>query len=139
MYTSGCLIILYITLLSPVSWVGKPKNASLDGGLAIAVPLELKGLELAWRRYGLLPWARLVTPAAEIARHGFAAHPYFVYVITGNFTLNRLKSDPLMAEAFLIRDPRDGSYRAPRVGELCCQRPALADTLEGGEVECCEG
>ncbi|GLC51597.1 hypothetical protein PLESTB_000519700 [Pleodorina starrii] len=109
---------------------GKSPYASLDGGLAIAVPLELKGLELAWRRHGRLPWARLVSPAAEIARHGFAAHPYFVYVVTGEFTLKRLKSDPLTAEAFLIREPRTGSYRPPRVGELCCRRPALAATLD---------
>ncbi|EFJ49961.1 hypothetical protein VOLCADRAFT_30482, partial [Volvox carteri f. nagariensis] len=59
----------------PDMYNGKPQYASLDGGLAIAVPLELKGLELAWRRHGRLPWARLVTPAADIARHGFAAHP----------------------------------------------------------------
>ncbi|GIL61114.1 hypothetical protein Vafri_15488 [Volvox africanus] len=114
----------------PDMYSGRPQNASLDGGLAVTVPLELKGLELAWRRYGRLPWARLVNPAAEIARHGFAAHPYYVYVVTGDSTFNRLKSDPLTAEAFLVRDPRDGSYRAPRVGELCCRRPVLADTLD---------
>lgn len=49
-------------------------SASLDGGLAVAIPCELRGLEAAWRRYGRLPWARLVKPAAALARSGFAAH-----------------------------------------------------------------
>lgn len=53
---------------------GKDKYASLDGGLAVAVPCELRGLEEAWRRYGKLPWGKLVAPAAEMARSGFGAH-----------------------------------------------------------------
>lgn len=69
---------------------GLASNASLDGGLAIAVPLEVKGLWLAWQRHGRLPWARLVRPSAAIARHGFALHPYMYRVVTGNFTLGRL-------------------------------------------------
>ena len=35
-------------------------DASTVGGLAIAVSLELKGLELAHTRHGMLPWAQLV-------------------------------------------------------------------------------
>ena len=55
-------------------FAGKPPSASLDGGLAVAVPTELRGLEALWRRHGRLPWARLVRPAAALARGGFAAH-----------------------------------------------------------------
>ncbi|KAG2494187.1 hypothetical protein HYH03_007545 [Edaphochlamys debaryana] len=109
-------------------YAGLPSNASVYGGLAVAVPLELRGLELAWRRHGRLPWARLVAPAAEIAAHGFAAHPYYVYTV-GPYTLRVLQADPLTAEAFLVRDAATGRYRAPFVGELCCRRPALAATL----------
>lgn len=35
-------------------------DASTVGGLAIAVSLELKGLELAHTRHGMLPWVQLV-------------------------------------------------------------------------------
>ena len=37
---------------------GKDAYASLDGGLAVAVPMELKGLHAAWSRYGSKPWQR---------------------------------------------------------------------------------
>lgn len=45
-------------------------KASQDGGLAIAVLAELKGLYYAYERYGdhTIPWSRLVTPAAELAK-----------------------------------------------------------------------
>jgi len=47
-------------------YVGDP-DTSRFGALAIAVPGELRGLEEAHRRWGTLPWKRLVTPAAELA------------------------------------------------------------------------
>lgn len=103
--------------------------ASLDGGLAVGVPCELRGLEAAWRSYGRLPWARLVAPAAGLARSGFAAHPYLIYTITGPYNFNRIKSIPALRDAFLIQNGTD-SWRAPFAGELCCRRPKLADTLD---------
>jgi gamma-glutamyltranspeptidase/glutathione hydrolase/leukotriene-C4 hydrolase len=36
------------------------RDASINGGLAVAVPLELQGMWLAHRRHGKLPWARLL-------------------------------------------------------------------------------
>lgn len=56
-------------------YVGRP-SASLAGGLAVAVPLELQGLWLAHQRHGLLPWEQLLQPAIEMADRGFPAHPY---------------------------------------------------------------
>ncbi len=68
-----------------------PASAPLDGGLAIAIPNELRGLETAWKRYGKLPWDRLVQPAANLARTGFGAHPYLVYVLSGPSNFARIK------------------------------------------------
>jgi gamma-glutamyltranspeptidase/glutathione hydrolase/leukotriene-C4 hydrolase len=51
---------------------GPNENASLYGGLAIAVPGELRGLELAHRKFGKLSWDALFQPAAQIADEGFA-------------------------------------------------------------------
>jgi gamma-glutamyltranspeptidase/glutathione hydrolase/leukotriene-C4 hydrolase len=47
-------------------FVGDPAR-SVTGGLAVAVPSELKGLYLAWQRHGRLSWSRLVAPAATLA------------------------------------------------------------------------
>lgn len=70
---------------------GRPANASLFGGLAVAVPGELQGLEAVWKRFGSKPWSELVKPAADLARSGFAAHPYLVYIMSGAANLRRMQ------------------------------------------------
>ena len=43
----------------------------MAGGLAVAVPGELRGMEVAWRKYGKLRWEELFIPAISIAKKGF--------------------------------------------------------------------
>lgn len=43
------------------------ETASRLGGLAVAVPGELRGLEMAHRRFGSLPWKDVVDPVIAIA------------------------------------------------------------------------
>lgn len=51
---------------------GKPDpSLSRTGGLAVAVPGELAGLEFLSKRAGVLPWKELVQPAQRLASHGF--------------------------------------------------------------------
>jgi gamma-glutamyltranspeptidase / glutathione hydrolase / leukotriene-C4 hydrolase len=53
-------------LAHPKMYVDDPYTSRF-GGLAIGVPGELRGLEEAHRKWGTLPWKRLVMPAAELA------------------------------------------------------------------------
>lgn len=64
------------------------------GGLAIAVPGELRGLELAYNMFGKLPWNQLFQPAAQIAEDGFVISSSLAnaiqskknIIIQGNYT-----------------------------------------------------
>src|SRR5450755_1896389 len=38
---------------------------------AVATPGTMRGLEMAHRRFGTLPWAQLILPAVGLARDGF--------------------------------------------------------------------
>ena len=69
-----------------------PSNATVDmyenmtdgstlGGLAIAIPGELRGLQLLHHRFGRLPWANLVRPALKLARDGFKVESYLARAI----------------------------------------------------------
>jgi len=112
---------------------GASATASLEGGLAVGVPMEVWGLHELFKNHGsgALAWADLLKPAADAARAGWPAHPYFVAAVSSPRSLARLRADPHLAAAFLVRDPgAEGGFRPPRINETCCARPALADTLE---------
>lgn len=48
----------------------KNPTSSLVGGLAVAVPGELKGMEVAHQKYGILPWKVLFQDAISFATNG---------------------------------------------------------------------
>ncbi|MBI1355805.1 MAG: gamma-glutamyltransferase [Acidobacteria bacterium] len=50
---------------------GKATDRSLVGYQASGVPGSARGFELARRKYGSLPWKRLIAPAQELAHKGF--------------------------------------------------------------------
>lgn len=59
-----------------------PASTSLRskiGGLAVAVPGEVRGLEEAWRRWGShkpqIDWKHLILPVAQLAQEGWAVPP----------------------------------------------------------------
>ncbi|KAI9312614.1 nucleophile aminohydrolase [Dichotomocladium elegans] len=91
------------------------------GGLAVGVPGELRGFELAHQRHGKLPWAMLFEPAIRIARDGFK---------TTKLLEKRLKA----AESWLMGLPDWVEVFAPN-GTLAAEgdiirRTQLAKTLE---------
>lgn len=44
----------------------------------------------------------------------------------------QLQAQPAAAKSFLVLNSSTQSWRAPRIGEQCCARPQLANTLEMG-------
>lgn len=51
------------------------RSLTNSGWLASGVPGTVRGLELAHRKYGRLPWADVVRPAAELAARGWPLSP----------------------------------------------------------------
>jgi len=130
------------SLANETMFVGRPE-ASLRGGLAVAVPLELKGLQLAHDRHGRLEWKELIEPIIPLAREGFPAHPYLIASLEG--VLEGKGADmELLKQTFLIKDKKSSNgggrkgvgvgsnmgWRLPNLNETCCARPALATLLE---------
>ena len=59
---------------------GRPLSHAdaVPGGRSVGVPGALRGMALAHRQSGRLPWARLFAPAIRLARDGWIASPRFV-------------------------------------------------------------
>ena len=66
---------------------GLPASASELGGLAVPVPGELRGLELAHARHGRLPWSAVVEPSVVLARDGVVVGRHLASFIELLFTI----------------------------------------------------
>ncbi len=104
-----------------VDFDGDTQQVFHTGAAAVAVPGTALGLEAAHRRFGRVPWAELVAPAAQLAREGVELTPAQGY-------LHRI------LDGLLRHSPEgDAMYgaggRAYRAGERFAL-PELAETLE---------
>lgn len=63
------------------------------GPWAAGVPGTVRGLALAHKRYGRLPWAKLVEPAEKLAREGFPLHRVMAESLNAEL-FGRAKPDP---------------------------------------------
>jgi gamma-glutamyltranspeptidase/glutathione hydrolase len=53
---------------------------------AVAVPGTIRGLELAHRKFGSLPWAQLLRPAIQLALEGFRLDPFLAVMLNDVIT-----------------------------------------------------
>jgi gamma-glutamyltranspeptidase / glutathione hydrolase len=98
---------------------GEMTDRSLVGHLAAGVPGSVAGMWTAHQRFGSLPWAELVEPAANLA-DGIVVHERLARSLQN--AEGRLRQFPATAAAFLPNG------RAPRVGDRLEQRD-LAQTM----------
>ena len=107
---------------------GAASSSSLNGGLAIGVPGELRGLELAHRRHGKLPWAVVVDPAIELARSGVRVNMNLAYEIAEKTSRMRQGTD--YSVPFRAVLTKDDNWKHPlKEGDLM-KNTKLADTLQ---------
>ncbi|KAI7895210.1 gamma-glutamyltranspeptidase [Mucor mucedo] len=101
-------------------FVRDPELAKI-GALSVAIPGELRGLELAHKRHGKLSWNELFAPAIRIARNGFKATPLLEV---------RVKTEEVwMRKSTEWSDVYLPNGVAVKQGDIV-KRPTLADTLE---------
>jgi gamma-glutamyltranspeptidase/glutathione hydrolase len=98
---------------------------SLDGGLAVAVPGAVKGYAELARRFGTLPLAALVEPAARLAERGFPVTIHHVEAARARRAC--LAARPAAAREFLVPGP--GGERVPAAPGDRLVRADLARTL----------
>ena len=97
-----------------------PKK-SLTGIFAVAVPGLVAGLEEVHKKFGSLPWEKLLEPAIELAENGFKVYPHLEWGIEYHSEFMS-KSD--YAKSIFFNE--DGSYK--KVGDTLIQKD-LAKTL----------
>jgi gamma-glutamyltranspeptidase/glutathione hydrolase len=111
-------------------------EASTVGPKAAGVPGTVAGLEYASRKYGKLPWSKLVAPAVRLAARGFPVSYELARSLSSTSTTKLLSRFPESKRLFL----RDG--RPYQEGEKFAQRD-LARTLKriqrGGAREFYQG
>lgn len=105
---------------------------SVQGGLSIGVPGELKGYAEAFKRYGKLEWKRLVEPSIKLCNEGFVVSAHL------SSKLELLKGPILNDESMRKEFFNNETQNLYKEGEIL-KRPVLGSTLtkiadEGADV-----
>jgi gamma-glutamyltranspeptidase/glutathione hydrolase len=99
---------------------GEPVAAlSLFSNLAVGTPGTVRGMAMAHKRFGKLPWAKVLAPAIGYARDGFRVTPQLIGILDGSRAPFAQKGHETNFETHF------GGLKA---GQMFRQ-PALADTL----------
>lgn len=102
------------------------EDPSIFGGMAVAVPGELRGLELAHARHGKLPWSSVLEPIVEMARNGVAVNANLANEIKWNLPGMKHRHSTAF-RSFLAKNNR---WKEPLEEGDILRIPNLAETLE---------
>ncbi len=102
-------------------------GSSMDGHLSVAVPGTVAGLAELHAKHGSLPWRRLLTPAIDIARDGFAVGDDYVYSFLDRKDV--MSKYEATRAIFMKRDAKTGEYTPLKRGDKLRQRD-LSKTLK---------
>ena len=97
------------------------RNASINGYLAVGTPGTVAGMYEVHRRYGKLPWKKVVEPSIKLAKDGFVVSDKFVQALRRR---KRMIATNQPARAIFTRN---GNYYQP--GEKLVQKD-LGKTLQ---------
>ncbi|XP_046966328.1 glutathione hydrolase 1 proenzyme-like isoform X1 [Vanessa cardui] len=92
------------------------------GPLAVGVPGELRGMWAAHKRWGKLPWEKLVTPTLEFCKYGFTISKA---LYDGLETAPYIKNDPHLRKMYF--NSSKNKFHKP--GTLVKPSEALCNTL----------
>ncbi|KAH1015855.1 glutathione hydrolase 1 proenzyme [Dendroctonus ponderosae] len=101
---------------------GNPSSSKF-GGLAVAVPGELKGYWFLYKQYGYLPWADLIQPTIDLCKNGIYVTEFLARTYLSR--KDTLYADPVLRDSF-INPETNTTYTE---GEYV-KRLRLAKTLE---------
>ncbi|RZB39538.1 G glu transpept domain containing protein, partial [Asbolus verrucosus] len=100
------------------------ESLSTKGGLAVAIPGELRGYWEAYKKYGgKVPWRDLVQPTIDLCKNGILVTEFLASVYSSQ--QNQLYKDPILRETF-INPATNETYKLNEY----VKRPRLAKTLE---------
>ncbi|XP_055587958.1 glutathione hydrolase 1 proenzyme-like [Uranotaenia lowii] len=99
------------------------QEAAVVGGLAVAVPGEIKGYWELHKRYGKLDWKTLIDPTIKLCREGHVVSGYLDRIIRPR--RDRINAIPSLKEVFINPETGETWKEGERIKRL-----ALADSLE---------
>ena len=115
-------------------WPSVRNEANVEGPLSVTVPGALAAYELAHRRFGKLPWARIFEPAIRLARDGFVMDWYGT-LIFGTYAARLHKN----AEAKRVYYRAGGAPYRPPTGFEPPERMVQSDLARSLELVARDG
>jgi len=104
---------------------GNPTEASITGYLASGVPGSVAGMYEAWKKYGHLPWAKLIAPAIALAdAHVIDEHRSRAI----EYDRERLGMFPASAATFLVNGHAPAAGTTVNNAELAKTLRLIADS-----------